>query len=79
MKRSPLLLASLPALLAAGLLHARQTPAPAPAPQGKVQYARNIQPILSANCYACHGPDEKTRKAGLRLDQAAAATKEAPQ
>jgi mono/diheme cytochrome c family protein len=29
---------------------------------------RTIQPILSENCYACHGPDSGSRKAGLRLD-----------
>lgn len=42
----------------------------------KVQYARDVQPILSANCFSCHGPDEKTRKGGLRLDDPREATKE---
>jgi len=30
----------------------------------KVDYARDIQPILSENCYHCHGPDENTREEG---------------
>jgi hypothetical protein len=44
-------------------------------PIGKIQYARDILPILSTHCFTCHGPDEKLQKAGLRLDMLAGATK----
>lgn len=38
-------------------------------------YNRDIRPILAENCFACHGPDAKQRKAELRLDQREAAVK----
>ena len=38
--------------------------------KGKISFSRDIQPILAQNCWSCHGPDEKGRKANLRLDQA---------
>ncbi|MCE9566093.1 MAG: PSD1 and planctomycete cytochrome C domain-containing protein [Planctomycetes bacterium] len=41
---------------------------PAPVPQGKVDFNREVRAILANNCLQCHGPDEKARKAKLRLD-----------
>jgi hypothetical protein len=38
-----------------------------------IEYNRDIRPILSDRCFACHGPDGGNRKAGLRLDVEAAA------
>jgi len=52
-------------------------PASAAAQSGKVDYNFQVRPILADNCFRCHGPDAKSRQAGLRLDDAAGARAQA--
>lgn len=61
MKLLPKLILVLPLLI-----RMQEVDLPAAAP---IDFNRDVRPILSDHCYACHGPDEGKRKAGLRLDQ----------
>ena len=41
----------------------------------RIEFNRDVRPILSENCYFCHGPDKNQRKAKLRLDERESALK----
>jgi mono/diheme cytochrome c family protein len=38
------------------------------APAEDLSFNRDIRPVLSDNCFFCHGPDKNNRKGDLRLD-----------
>src|ERR1700683_3870185 len=42
--------------------------------KARLNYGRDVRPILSENCFFCHGQDPKKRMAGLRLDSPEGAT-----
>ncbi len=42
----------------------------------KIEFNRDVRPILADNCWSCHGPDAGNRKAKLRLDMRESAIKE---
>lgn len=59
--RLTVILRALPVALA-GILPASADPGP------PVDFLRDVRPILASHCFKCHGPDDQTRKGGLRLD-----------
>jgi hypothetical protein len=58
---------------AASQVRGQQSEQAGSAAPARLDYNWDVRPILSDNCFRCHGPDSKSRQAGLRLDQKEAA------
>jgi hypothetical protein len=63
--------------VAMGCHNAQQTKVTAHGAQ-HLDFNQDVQPILAANCFSCHGPDPEMRKAGLRLDLEESAFRKRP-
>lgn len=50
-----------------GLLHSTQSDLSAQTPAGRVDFAKDVQPIFAEHCYECHGPEKQMN--GFRLDR----------
>ena len=63
------------------LLHGCSAPSPdlGGLAADEIDYNWHVRPILSENCFRCHGPDPSSRKAGLRLDLGDLAVQELPE
>jgi hypothetical protein len=71
--------AALILVLAGGMLTlAQHRPSVAPSASGRVDFTRQVRPLLSDRCFRCHGPDASRRKAELRLDMREGAFKALP-
>src|SRR5690242_18788966 len=57
----------------AAFASAAETKPELPVP-AEIKFNRDVRPILSENCYTCHGPDKAARKGKLRLDNLEGAT-----
>ena len=60
-----------------GILGSIVTVLPCAASDELVDYSRDIRPIFSSHCFACHGPDKSAREGGFRLDDKVSAFGEA--
>ncbi len=67
------------ALLAGAVFFQKKERPKADAMPTVVDFNWHVRPILSDRCYKCHGPDERQRKAGLRLDTEAGLFGELPE